>query len=324
MTTFLNIMPYSWIAGIIFTVYYPLMLDTQVVVLPSSTPQPVPTSTIRRACELVPSIKTIMFTPAMLKQMVQEHESLELLFSLSIVFFAGAPLDEEIGDMIAKHTRVQCVIGSTDIGTGYPILLNADNADWNWLRLEVDVPGSSWRLVHFSDDMYELVVDRNSSTPLPWTYIHPEMQTHHTADLFREHPTKKGYWRMCGRADDFVKLASMTKFNAISIENAVNRHSEVERCVVGGDARHSTFVILQPSNKDYSNKEEALEKMWPGGEVANQSIFSEARLTKKFAIVADEDKQIQVTVKGTAQRRKVLQEYDVEIRALYKDDGDQS
>ncbi|GAB7340920.1 hypothetical protein MBLNU457_7271t1 [Dothideomycetes sp. NU457] len=323
-TTSLNVMPYSWIAGIVATVYFPIILDQQVTVLPSSTPQPVPTSLIRRACELVPSISAMLFTPMMLKQMVLEPESLKLLYSLGDIFFAGAPLDEDIGDMIAKHTRVTSIIGSTDIGCGYPVLKNANNADWMWQRLEVDVPGSSWRLVHFTDDMYELVVDRDPDTPLPWTYVHPEMQTYHTADLFREHPTKKGYWKMCGRADDFVKLASMTKFNAISIESAVNRHSEVERCVVGGDARRSTFVILQPSNQDYSSKEEALEKMWPGVETANQSIFSEARLKKVFAIVADKDRPIEITPKGTAQRRKALQDYEVEIQALYKDEGPQN
>lgn len=321
ITTALNIMPYSWIAGIIFVVYYPLMLDSQVVVLPSSTPQPVPTSTIRRTCELVPSIRSLMFTPMMLKQMVQEPESLKFLYSLSTVMFGGAPLDQETGDIIAKHTRVQSVIGSTDVGCGFPLLMNPNKADWSWLRLDVDNSESSWRLVHFSDDMYELVLDKDPTTPLPWTYVYPEMQTYNTADLFREHPTKKGFWRMCGRADDFVKLASMTKFNAINIENAVNKHTEIERCVVGGDARHSTFIILQPSNQDYDSKAQALEKMWPGVEAANQSIFSEARLSRKSAIVTDKDRPIELTLKGTAQRKKALQEYEDEIRALYKDGG---
>ena len=310
-------MPYSWISGIISCVYFPLMLEHEVVVLPSSTPQPVPLPTIKRARELIPSIDTILFTPMMIKQIIHDPELLKLLLSLKNVFFAGAPLDGDIGDMIAKHTRVQSVIGSTDIGSGYPMLLNADNADWNWIRLETDDNG--WHLIPFTDGMYELVADRMPETPLPWTYLYPEMQTYHTSDLFREHPQKKGYWRMCGRADDFVKLASMTKFNAISIESALNRHPEIERSVVGGDARHATFVILQPANEHYSSKEEALEKMWPGLEAANKHIFSEARLSKEFAIVTDKDRPIEITQKGTAQRMKTLRDYATEIQALYKD-----
>jgi len=315
--TSLNIMPYSWIAGIIVTVYFPLMLEQRsVVVLQSSIPQPTPLPIIKRVRELIPSINTMIFTPMMIKQMVQNQELLKLLLSLETVWFAGAPLDEDIGDMIAKHTRVQSVIGSTDIGCGYPTLLNSDNADWMWIRLETGDNG--WQLVPFTDGMYELVVDRVPDTPLPWTYLHPEMQTYHTSDLFCEHPEKKGYWRPCGRTDDFVKLASMTKFNAISIESALNRHAEIARSVVGGDARHATFVILQPTNEEHSSKEEALEKMWPGIETANQSIFSEARLSRQFAIVTDKVRPIELTQKGTAQRMKALRDYADEVRALYE------
>ncbi|KAF2148543.1 acetyl-CoA synthetase-like protein, partial [Myriangium duriaei CBS 260.36] len=316
--TTVNCMPVTWIAGIFIGLMAPLFMGTIAVVPPASMPNPPTFEIIKQIRELVPDISCICLIPSLIRDIMGSEGGPEFVASLDLLWFAGAPLDEAVGNAIVKHnhTRINCIMGSTEAGP-YDYLVNPDLADWSWMNLNLS---GAYRLEHFSDNLYELVLDKEPDRSRSCFLLHPELEVYRTADLFNQHPEKKHLWRPAGRADDFVKLQSMTKFNAIDIERTVDRYPEIARCIVGGDDRTASFIILQAAfPSKYANTTEMLDAMWPGVEKANESIFPEARLTKGLAIVTSSEKPLTVTQKGTTERRKGIAAYANEIEAIYKE-----
>ncbi|KAF2223195.1 hypothetical protein BDZ85DRAFT_122874 [Elsinoe ampelina] len=125
-----------------------------------------------------------------------------------------------------------------------------------------------------------------------------------------------GYWRVAGRADDFVKLRSMTNFNAIHIEMMLNEDDDIERSVVGGAERSVPFVILQPS-KQWESKEEVVEGMWKSVQKANAGLDEEVRLRREVVIIEDSERKSGVTQMATSERRKAIEMYAKETEDLY-------
>ncbi|KAF4556883.1 AMP-binding enzyme-like protein 18 [Elsinoe fawcettii] len=314
--TMINTMPFSWIGGLIVGMIMPLFTNTTIIILPPSVPVPITAEAIEAVLQHYPSVDVAVYIPDTIRRLLTTEAGTDHLKGLHQLIFTGAPLEREIGDMLAQHTRVTGLIGSTEIGGAYPCLMQPDPKDWAWLRL--DLNGNGWSLQHFSEDLYELVVQREPERLHPGFILYPDLDLLRTGDLFKEHPdpTKKGYYRIAGRADDFIKLSTMTKFNAIHIEMVLNQDEEVERSVVGGADRLTPFVILQPA-QEWSSKQEAVEKMWRGVEKANEGIFHEARLRKEMVIVTDAERKIGVTQKGTSERRKTIEMYAKEIEEAY-------
>ncbi|KAG8625935.1 hypothetical protein KVT40_006336 [Elsinoe batatas] len=314
--TRINTMPYSWTVGIIISLIIPLFSNTVSIVLPASTPFPVPTETVETVLRLNPSVDVGLHIPETIRRLLLTEAGTAHLKGLDQLIFVGAPLDQQVGDMLAQYTRVTNLIGSTETGGSYPCLVQPDPKDWAWLRLDLDNNG--WSLENFTDDLYELAVKKDPARLLPGFLLHPDRDILRTGDLFQEHPdpAKKGYWRVAGRVDDFVKLRSMTKFNAIQIEMMLNEDREIERSVVGGADRPVPFVILQPA-KQWESKEAAIEGMWKGVEKANAKIDGEVRLRREMVIVADSERKIEVTQNETRERRKAIEMYARKIEDLY-------
>ncbi|PSK45276.1 Periplasmic beta-glucosidase [Elsinoe australis] len=314
--TTVNCMPYSWIAGVFPTLIFPLFARTLTVTLPASVPFPVPVETLERVFELVPAINAVVYIPDTIRRLMQTEAGQKHLKGLQKLNFTGAALDEHIGDELAKYTHLTAIIGSTDVGGSYPGFIQPDPADWSWVRLNTGDNG--WSLRPFAGELHELVVKKDPNRPLPIFFLHPELEVFSTNDLFREHPdpAKKGYWKPARRADDFVKLRAMTKFNAITIEMILNQDPQIANSVVGGDDRDRPFVILQPAS-EHALTEQALDAMWPGVEKANETIFHEARLKRELAIVTSLDRPIGLTMKGTTERFKTLERYAEDIEHLY-------
>ncbi|TKA68253.1 hypothetical protein B0A55_09937 [Friedmanniomyces simplex] len=96
---------------------------------------------------------------------------------------------------------------------------------------------------YYSDDLYELCTKRQQNDP---RHV-PAIDVFHTRDLWRAAPGRGGFWMNAGRVDDFVKLSTMTKFNAIAIEQIVEANPIVAKCVIAGDSRKKAFILVEPS-----------------------------------------------------------------------------
>ncbi|GAM90187.1 hypothetical protein ANO11243_082280 [Dothideomycetidae sp. 11243] len=317
-TTIANFNPSAWASGVFIGLLGPLFFGSIAVIVPASRPSPPTVEYFQRVRQLVPSINAAFLTPEGIRQLYSTSGGLDFLASFHTVYFVGAPLDNDIGDALAKVTRVQNFMGSTDAGL-YDYFANADRKDWAWMHLDLSGP---WSLEHCSENLYELVLQREPERLRGAFHLHPELDVYRTSDLFVQHPDpgKKHLWRPAGRADDFVRLKSMTTFNAINIERNIDRSVDIERSVVEGNQRNAPFVILQPAaHVKYANDADVLEAMWPGIESANEHLLPEIQLKKHLAIIAKPDRPLTTTLKGTTQRRKAIGNYAEEIEALYKD-----
>jgi acyl-coenzyme A synthetase/AMP-(fatty) acid ligase len=236
---------------------------------------------------------------------------------MSWIGFGGAPLDREIGDIFASFLRVQPLMGSTEVG-GYGILAS-DPEDWMYYNFD---PETGFRFIHYQDDLYESVIVRHTDPEKAGTqvifHVFPELDVYHTKDVWREHAAKKGLWLMCGRTDDFVKLASLTKFNATHIESVLLKNPMVKAVIMGGEGRKVPFLLVELADEE-KNERDALGTLWPVIEETNQYVSWEIRLKKEMVIYAAKGKPLKrVLGKATTNRRATVEDYAEEIKRLYQ------
>lgn len=318
-----NLLPMSWGAGLFLTAIRPLYVEGMVPIMVPAA-RTLTAAYVDEMNRLVPRGKKngIVLVPDLLRQLVRNAEYQEGLKRYDWIAYAGAPLDHPTGDLLAALVpRLQSFIGSTDTGI-YPLLLNHP-ADWKIHRLHPDLDG--YFLEHFSEDLYELCVRRQPHDPRYAFAGHPEVEVYHTKDLWRKVPGRESYFSSAGRVDDFVKLSSMTKFNAITIEQLIERNVDVGKCLVGGDDRPRPFAIVEPAahitaDSDVKVKD-TVAFLWPAFEVANEHLLPEARMTKELTLVADPLRPIKRTAKGTVDRRSTIKLYEAEIEAIYEKAG---
>ncbi|KAK0258682.1 hypothetical protein LTR59_008457 [Friedmanniomyces endolithicus] len=315
------LLPLSWAAGISMTVWHPLWTNQVPIMLPvKSVPRPLTADYVKAIAKYGPRGQRngVFLVPDVLRGLARDNEGRECLKLYDWVAFGGSPLDFETGDAItAMGVRVQSFIGSTDTGL-YNILLN-DPQDWNMHRfLEND---HGFYLSHYHDDLYELAVKRQPDDPRPPFLIDPTADVFHTRDLWRAAPGREGFWMNAGRVDDFVKLSSLTKFNAIAIEQEIEANAIVAKCVIAGDSRKKPFILVEPSAEarphDSTPAAGVIGRIWPAIEAANKHLLAEARLTKELTVLTQPGQPIVRTAKGTVSRRTTLLMYEAAIEEAY-------
>lgn len=308
---------FRWAISFLVGVYYPMFFGSKSVILPASIPCPPPVEALKKVQKMVPSVNVGCLIPDHIRTIVNHPDGLDLIKSLDVLNFVGAPLNEQLGNSLLDVTRVQNLMGSTDVGM-YDYLADEDPANWNALKLNLN---GQWSMEPFQGDLHELILKKDPARMHSIFFLRPELDVYRTADLFRRHSKRDDLWIPSGRADDFVKLQSMTKFFALDIEHMITDHPAVRRAVVGGDDKPHPFVILEPAaDAKYASPREALAAMWPAVEKANESItFDDAKLTKQYAVVTTRDNPLRSTQKGTTERRKAMVEYAEAIEALYQE-----
>ncbi|KAK5689976.1 hypothetical protein LTR17_026076 [Elasticomyces elasticus] len=320
-----NLLPMSWAAALGMTIWLPMYSDKVPIMLPpESIPKPITADYIKAIGKHGPRGERngIVLVPDVLRHLVRDPEGRESLKAYEWVAYVGAPLDHETGDAVtAMGVRVQSMIGSTDTGL-YDILLN-DPQDWKVHRFKDGLSG--FYMEHFTGDLYELCTKRQVDDPRHVFKLAPDSTVFHTRDLWRSVPGREGFWMNVGRVDDFVKLSSMTKFNAIAIESVIEANLVVAKCVVAGDSRPKSFILVEPSLEirpyDSTPAAEVVDRVWPSIEAANKHLLPETRLTKELVIITQPGKPILRTAKGTVSRRATLEMYEKKIEEAYETAG---
>ncbi|KAI5253455.1 acetyl-CoA synthetase-like protein [Aureobasidium subglaciale] len=259
--------------------------------------------------------ETGFFPPAILEDIVDAPSGMETLSELSFIFFAGAPLAQEVGDRIAETTQIQTIIGSTE-GTFWDSYITEDRADWGWFEW-CEHTGA---VMEPSGDLFEMVIKRvpgNSVQGAFWSF--PELDEYRTKDLYEEHPTKKGLWKYKGRNDDVIVLSNGEKFNPVMFEKDVEGHPAVKGALVVGQGRFQAGLILETNTK--TDPEAFLEQIWPTVEKANEKMAAHGRVWKSKIAIANPQKPFQRAPKGSIMRRKTNELYQAEIEALYSNEG---
>lgn len=258
---------------------------------------------------------TGFFPPAILEDIVDAPGGIDTLAKLDFVFFAGAPLAQEVGDRIAETTQIQTIIGSTE-GTFWDSYITEDRSDWGWFEW-CEHTGA---VMEPSGELHEMVIKRMPGNPVQgafWSF--PELDEYRTKDLYEEHPTKKGLWKYKGRNDDVIVLSNGEKFNPVMFEKDVEGHPAVKGALVVGQGRFQAGLILETNTK--TDPETFLEQIWPAVERANEKMAAHGRVWKSKIAIANPQKPFQRAPKGSIMRRKTNELYKAEIDALYSNES---
>ena len=262
--------------------------------------------------------------PSLIEGLCTTTSCLSALRSLEHVQYVGAPLNTKTGALLSPHTRLAPSIGSTEAG-GYFVELRPDTQDWEYVSFQ---PLAGATFEHRHDNLHELVfVRREGDTSMQSIFlVYPDINRFETKDLWIEHPQRKGLWKIVGRADDYVYLASGEGLHASSMEPAIERLGFVGAALIGGHGLHQPVLLLEltPDGEAQSSsgegwrylRKDLVEKLGLAIEEANRLCHTSVRLSRERVLFASPEKPFLRTIKGTVARAQSLQLYAAEIDAL--------
>lgn len=262
------------------------------------------------------------YTPYLLKDLWKNPDMLENLMKLQFVGYAGAPLDQWVGDLLTSQgVTVQAGISSVEMGT-LP-LIEPGGENWNCYHFH---PACGIRMDLAEDngtdqDLYELVIDKDPNLAIHQTIfnIYPEKHIFRSNDLYARHPDaeKQNAWLYAGRADNFVKLSWLQTLHAKDVENAISDCSAVKAVMIACDTRPEPWLLIELHERNERVKDE----VWRAVEEVNESLAADVRVSKELVLFASVDRPFGWLGKGGLDRMKILSTYWSVIESMYEQYG---
>ena len=135
---------------------------------------------------------------------------------LSLLFWSGGDLPHRVGCLVASRMPLFSCYGSSEYGA-WPLLRQAGpwpEEDWNYFKVH---PILNAKFRYRGEGLFELVLPSNPGKKLYLSpFLHfPGLSVYPTRDLFTPHPSKSGFWRYAGRADDIIIFLNGEKTNPL-------------------------------------------------------------------------------------------------------------
>ncbi|KAF8840152.1 acetyl-CoA synthetase-like protein [Paxillus ammoniavirescens] len=263
----------------------------------------------------------LAIVPTFLEQWATSKGAVEELKKLENVVYGGGPLPVKIGDALCA---AGVVIGSSYGGTefGNPVLSpnkkDVADGDWLWMRFADNV---KIRWAPQGDDTYECQVLTTEDSQMSVENL-TDVKGYATSDVFVKHPVKN-MWKIVGRIDDVITLASGEKTVPAPMEAAVASSPLVKGAIMFGRERNQVGILIEPQPEyivdimDDKAVAEFRNKIWPVIEEANMTAPAFSRIFKEMILIASKSKPILRTHKGTLQKKATVKVYETEIDALY-------
>ena len=146
--------------------------------------------------------------------------------------------------------------------------------------------------------MYELVIVRKSELDAfqGIFFTFPDLDEYSMNDLYVKHPTKQGWWRHAGRADNVVVFLDARKLNPALMEAKIESHPLVHTAIICGHARSQPAVLIQPTRYPATLSEETclLANIWPIIEQAADEGPVSARLVRSLVVFTTKEKPMPI------------------------------
>ncbi|EJT96911.1 acetyl-CoA synthetase-like protein, partial [Dacryopinax primogenitus] len=224
----------------------------------------------------------MLTVPSFCVEWAEDPEAVRFLATMKGVLYGGGPLPQEKGDyLVASGVNIVNTFGLTEAGLIFKLVPKNP------------LTGTEWSYSTFSSDLsYIMVPDVNGSyklvirdTDKHGTSVFTEPGAFDTNDLLEPHPTKPGYWKIIGRADDQIMMSNGEKTNLGPIENIINSNIYVRAAVMFGRARTQVGLIVEPVETVSIKTEEDLANfrnlIWPDIEKANAFAPQHSRIFKE-------------------------------------------
>ncbi|CAL1699334.1 unnamed protein product [Somion occarium] len=286
------------------------------------SPAPVPTPESVLKGSMATKTDVIFCVPSFIESWAKDPENVRQLRQIQGLLYGGGPLSQSVGDFLVEQgVSIFILYGCTECGIVTPIIPKSSGKDWIYFRIPA---GIETRFIWDVNGNAELVI-------LPGKYIVPckfntvidGIDAYATSDLLTPHPTKPGFWKVYGRADDQIMHNTGEKTNPGPLEAILNQDPHVRAAVMFGRGRFYAGVVIDPrpghefDPQDQDRLSDFRNKIWPTVERMNEFAPQHSRIFKEMIMVASPTKPFQYTAKNTARRQAIIADYDPEIEALY-------
>ncbi|PQE08772.1 AMP-binding enzyme protein [Rutstroemia sp. NJR-2017a BVV2] len=259
-----------------------------------------------------------LLVPSAIDTLCRDPSGLAALKSLQYIHYVGAPLGVNSGKKLASDVRVIPSIGSTEVG-GYFTKLRHDTEDWDYVEFNKNV-GAEFE--PRPGNLHELVFVRKSE----WAamqqifFLYPDRDRFETNDLWMEHPTRKGLWKIVGRTDDYIPLSHGDGLYASTVEQEIERHDLVQAALVGGHGKPKPMLLIEivPGKHDEGLREEFIQSLLPYLEKVNAQCHKSVQLSPELVLLAQPEKPFVRTLKGSVARLPSLSLYEQETEGIYR------
>ncbi|KAF7968306.1 hypothetical protein HWV62_2396 [Athelia sp. TMB] len=264
-------------------------------------------------------VDVLVAVPSFLETWNVEPASIEWLKTLHFVVTTGGPLAPKIGDALVKQgVKMVSVYGGTEFGITSTISDGADERspeDWNYMRFS-ELTNIRW--VPQGDGTYENQFLDSDVHKVSVRNL-GDVNGYSTSDCWEPHPTKPNLWRLVGRLDDVLILASGENVVPAPTENTLMSSPLVSGAVVFGRGRNQVGILLEPNSRVKDNDvAEFRNRVWPVVEEANKGAPAFSRIFKEMILVTNPNKPMLRVGKGTVAKKGTLKIYESEIEALYE------
>ena len=216
---------------------------------------------------------------------------------------------------LASYVRLIPSIGSTEVG-GYFLKLREDKQDWDYVAFNSHA-GAEFE-PRPGGELHELVfVRRHEDAAMQQIFfLYPDLDRFETNDLWMEHPSRKGLWKIVGRTDDYVYLAHGDGLYAATVEKEIEKHGLVQVALVGGHGRLNPILLIDAV--DGSNHEDLRQSLLPYLANANSLCHASVHISPELILFTKPEKPLMRTLKGSVARLPNLKIYQEEIDNLYE------
>ncbi|KIK64025.1 hypothetical protein GYMLUDRAFT_241246 [Collybiopsis luxurians FD-317 M1] len=261
----------------------------------------------------------LITVPSMLQAWSHSSTDINILRSMEVVIFAGGPLPPAIGDhLVSEGVHIRSLYGGTEFAIPTAVNASADREDWQWHKFS-EKTRTKW--APQGDGTYECQFLAAETHPLAYVNM-SNPRGYATSDLFVEHPTKPGLWKVVGRIDDVLVHTSGEKTVPAPIENVLLRSPLILGAIMFGRERDQPGVLIEPTPGNEINVRNLEElssyrnKIWPIVEEANQIAPAFSRIYKEMILVTSPEKPLARAPKGTVMRKAAIRDYEHEINQI--------
>lgn len=257
-----------------------------------------------------------MSVPSILEDLLYlpQSEGISVLRTLDFVAVGGGPIKSSVGAaLVDAGVKLLNHMGATEIGAIAPIFLPGPDYNWRYLLLRKDI---GLRLEDPGDGsgLFKLI-----GRPFGWNQEFP------VQDLLQCNPrAPDSQFKILGRADDLIVLATGEKVLPRMMEMTVANDCRVKEAIAFGDGRFNIGLVVEASIdlnvKDEGEMSAYVEEIWPSVQAGNEFTDNHGKITSKGMIVVTtpSHKQLARTDKGSLARKTIVQDFAEEIDAAYR------
>ncbi|KAL0065602.1 hypothetical protein AAF712_007380 [Marasmius tenuissimus] len=260
-----------------------------------------------------------------MEKWVHDENKILHLKTLGGIVAGGKILKQSAGDILTRRgVLIGNIYGSTEGGVVSGLLPDYLGDDlWEYFQIN---PQCKMEFIDQGDGTYHgIVVPSERQSPSLMNTTFDGSEAYATGDLMIPHPTRKDYWKVLGRIDDSILLATGEVIHPVRPENIICSSTMVKSAQLFGHARTHLGVLVELEDEALYNLadiDEARDMLWPSVELMNDEQPSFGKIAWKMILVASPEKGFIHTPKGAPKRAQNLLLYQNEIDELYQGSTD--